>query len=460
MVNYNYDLNGNRANKTLQNGTATAYSYDVDNRLVSLNNQKAGVSFARYEYGYDNVDRRTFVKRDSAKGDVYGYDATSQITSVQYEADNPDSMPSAPVRTTGYNWDAVGNRTTVTNTGVPTNYTTNQLNQYTAVAGRPLTYNDNGALKTMDGWTFTYDAQDRLVKAEKRSTLITFDYDPLNRCVKRVINNGAGYLFYYDNWSLIEEYNTGNGLMNTYIHGSQIDEVLVKKPAGTGKLVYYQYDGLGSVTQLTDYLGRVVEKYSYDIFGKPAIRNGSGTLITNNVSGYGNRFMFTGREYMKELKLYDYRNRMFSDSLGKFLQTDLLQFKARDVNLYRYLGNNPLNSIDPLGLQTQSVPYIKISLGNNYSASASFWTDAGIPDICNCAQLDGVTGDFNISGTVSIDAKILSAGVGGNFSINASTGAKVPKCKCIRLQVFVVITVGPKNSVFPQHFQPVLIDCP
>lgn len=252
--------------------------------------------------------------------------------------------------TTLYGWDAVGNRSTVTNNGTAVNYTTNQLNQYNAVGSRPLTYNGNGDLKTMDGWTYTYDAQDRLIKAEKGSTVIILSYDPRNRCVKRVINNGAGYLFYYDNWNLLEEYNTGGALLNTYTHGAKIDELLMKKPSGTGALVYYQYDALGNVTNLTDRIGRVVEKYSYDIFGKPTIRNGSGTLIINSVSAYGNRFMFTGREYIKELKLYDYRNRFYSDSLGRFLQTDLLRFEADDVNLYRYVRNNPVNQTDALGL--------------------------------------------------------------------------------------------------------------
>jgi RHS repeat-associated protein len=66
----------------------------------------------------------------------------------------------------------------------------------------------------------------------------------------------------------------------------------------------------------------------------------------------GNRFLFTGREYLAELGLYDYRNRMYSQVLGRFLQTDPIGLGAGDVNLYRYVQNGVPQGVDPLGLAT------------------------------------------------------------------------------------------------------------
>jgi RHS repeat-associated protein len=60
--------------------------------------------------------------------------------------------------------------------------------------------------------------------------------------------------------------------------------------------------------------------------------------------------LFTGREWLSQVGLYDYRNRVYSASIGRFLQTDPIRFSAGDVNLYRYVGNNPVNLADPLGL--------------------------------------------------------------------------------------------------------------
>jgi RHS repeat-associated protein len=65
---------------------------------------------------------------------------------------------------------------------------------------------------------------------------------------------------------------------------------------------------------------------------------------------YANRFLYTGREFLKEADLYDYRNRVYSAELGRFLQTDPIRFDAGDGNLYRYVSNNPISSIDPLRL--------------------------------------------------------------------------------------------------------------
>jgi RHS repeat-associated protein len=65
---------------------------------------------------------------------------------------------------------------------------------------------------------------------------------------------------------------------------------------------------------------------------------------------YANRFLYTGREFLKEANLDDYRNRVYSAELGRFLQTDPIRFDAGYGNLYRYVSNNPLNKIDPTGL--------------------------------------------------------------------------------------------------------------
>ena len=55
-------------------------------------------------------------------------------------------------------------------------------------------------------------------------------------------------------------------------------------------------------------------------------------------------------QWLAPLGLYDYRNRTYSPTLGRFLQTDPIRFEAGDVNLYRYVFNNPVNWVDPLGL--------------------------------------------------------------------------------------------------------------
>jgi RHS repeat-associated protein len=116
---------------------------------------------------------------------------------------------------------------------------------------------------------------------------------------------------------------------------------------------YHHYDANGNCMTLTNPAGNITEQYYYDAFGKPYIYDGVGNNVP--VSPSGNRFLFTGREYISELKLYDYRNRLYNPQMGRFLQPDPKQFAAGDYNLYRYCHNDPVNKSDPTGLHDVNV---------------------------------------------------------------------------------------------------------
>jgi RHS repeat-associated protein len=76
--------------------------------------------------------------------------------------------------------------------------------------------------------------------------------------------------------------------------------------------------------------------------------------------------LFTGRVLLKEANLYDYRNRVYSAELGRFLQTDPIQFDAGDGNLYRYVGNKVGVFVDPFGLEEKCCPEGKWSGRGTY----------------------------------------------------------------------------------------------
>ncbi len=76
----------------------------------------------------------------------------------------------------------------------------------------------------------------------------------------------------------------------------------------------------------------------------------------------------TGREREAEFDLYYYRSRYYDPLTGRFMTRDPLGFAAGDVNLYRYVGNNPVSYVDPFGLFGEG-----LRAGGDYPGHSDFY---------------------------------------------------------------------------------------
>ena len=268
----------------------------------------------------------------------FQYDNLYQLTFVDY---NNGSQ-------TRYDYDLLGNRTTVVNGGT-TNYESNRLNQYTKVNETDFTYEKNGNL-TYDGQQrYYYDCENRLTEVQQgENTVAEYKYDFAGRRVAKTVGSTTK-TFIYDGDQVIVEYDNGV-LKSRYFYGPGIDEPICMMQGFYA--YYYHLDGLGSVIALSNSSGQLLEKYKYDAFGNPTILSPTDEL--RSASAYSNRFMFTGREYDSETGNYYYRARYYSPKLGRFLQTDPVGYND-SLNIYQYCLNNPLNYWDPYGLYTYRV---------------------------------------------------------------------------------------------------------
>ena len=131
--------------------------------------------------------------------------------------------------------------------------------------------------------------------------------------------------------------------LRRYTHSDNVDEPLQLETfdaAGAFDARYsYHADHLGSIRFLTDALGEVVNAYDYDSYGQEVAA----------IEGVEQPFRFTGREWDEAAKLYHYRARAYDPSTGVFIQEDPIWFEAGDMNVQRYVGNNPLMFTDPSG---------------------------------------------------------------------------------------------------------------
>jgi len=127
-----------------------------------------------------------------------------------------------------------------------------------------------------------------------------------------------------------------------YTQGLGIDEPLVRQTSTS--TVYYEADGLGSITSLTTTAGAVTMTYSYDSFGVSTGTTGSET----------NPYRYTGREIDARTALHYYRARYYAPNVGRFVSEDPSELGAlsENTNLYAYVENSATNYVDPYGLYT------------------------------------------------------------------------------------------------------------
>jgi RHS repeat-associated protein len=354
---------GNVKKVTHGNGATTEYEFDNLDRLRKYTATIASGSHV-YENTYYNSHRLWQKRLPTTNYFECVYDGLYRLTNEAYKQSGGQA-----VSTQGYQYDSADNRSRFTKVASGVNiddfYTVNGLNQVTYITDMTVNpvntyasfhYDNNGNM--IDSYVqgvgttyYYYDYENRLVKIvypDGSATL--FVSDPLGRRLKTIEKNGSGTItgirrYAYDGLNVIAELYGSGALVASYTHGAGIDDPIIMRlhgGVGAGNCFYHK-NHQGSVTEVTDSDGNVVKQYKYDAYGRKYFE--SGPALVDEPA-------YTARERHDRTGLYYYRNRFYYPQIGRFISQDPIGMLG-GTNLYAYVGNDPVNWTDPLGLQAQ-----------------------------------------------------------------------------------------------------------
>lgn len=335
-------------------------------------------------WGRVKVNASTSTTYMDRLGERYTFDSESNLRSRSWKDFGAPGSTATPVERTEYfTYDGL-NRLTYTSgtTGVPAKavsynkygnilskdartYTysntakPHQLTQITGSihgASNPgYTYDANGNMLTGGGATISWMSFNMVNTMSQGSQSSSFLYGPEHQRVKQTAAyNGQNITTWYIDSFELEKNATSNTTQAKYYIAGKIIHI----ETGTGatpttvETKYLHKDHLGSVVLITSQTGAVLERYSYDAWGKR--RNTNGTDYTANgghLLGATDRG-YTGHEHLDHLGLVHMNGRIYDASLGRFMSAD--PFIAQTANLqnynrYAYVNNNPLSYTDPSG---------------------------------------------------------------------------------------------------------------
>jgi RHS repeat-associated protein len=313
---YGWDVAGNLSSRTDGGQVAENFTYDTQNRLTGDNFTTGGSGDKTYSY--------------STIGDIV---TKSDVGTYYYGAGG--AGPHALTKISGTTNDGRGGQA-----GLVTDPT------YTYDADGRMTGGTNGR-------SYTYSGFDAPATITNAGGTVTFYYDAKHNLVEQVTPSGTT-MYVNEQGVRTEIFLPKGNATATYrnyvaAHGQIVD--MIQKTGAAISHYYFHTDYLGSTMAVTDDMGAVQQHLSYDPWGKR--RNLDGSDDTNDVAGSVVNRQFTGQEQLPDSFLVQMNARVYDPQIGKFTAGDPADgapVAGGDWNRYAYVGNNPLNRVDPTGM--------------------------------------------------------------------------------------------------------------
>ena len=329
----------------------------VDQRWINGSNTDVD----RYQYGYDRDGNRLYKDNKvlSSLSEVYTYDSLNQIATYKLGTLNSGKtdVTGSPTNSQSWDYDAVGNWDSVTTNSTTQTRSANKQNEIISVSGATTpAYDSNGNLTTDENnYRFVYDAWNKVVQVKNSSNvvIVTYGRDALHRHVTDTVGSTVTDRFFSGDWQLLETKVGSNTVTRNvwspvYVDGLVLRDRDTDSNGTLNERLYALQDANWNTTALVNTSGTVQERYTYTPFGQVTFRDGSGSTLSASAKDWV--FLHQGGERIAAGD-YEFRNRVYSPNLGRWLSNDPLGFNAGDQNWYQAVGNNPGNGTDPSGFQ-------------------------------------------------------------------------------------------------------------